>query len=214
MTTVRGGGDDFLVRDYTAPAPLAAGRARHDRILRRRARRLFPDRSARGGRGARRRHPAGLGAYRVCLQVMVDRRRPRRSPSCRFFGKPGPGPYAHFYTIDADECALVAASPGWIFEGLPFSEDAAGRRRLRGRPHPCHAPVQQLHERPGRAPLPDEPQRDHCDGRRRLARTKAPYSARRPERPLDSPSRTRALPPRGFRTRRRRYRRARATCSR
>ncbi|HEY7943726.1 MAG TPA: hypothetical protein VIH15_04395 [Casimicrobiaceae bacterium] len=123
MTTVRGGGDDILVRDYTAPAALASdeldtieyyGAALGDYFLT-----AAPEEAAVLDGGilpgwtrtgfAFKSFSTGAG---------------HGFPVCRFFGKPGPGPYAHFYTIDANECALVAASPGWIFEGLPFSEDA------------------------------------------------------------------------------------------
>jgi serine protease len=44
--------------------------------------------------------------------------------ACRFFGTPGLGPNSHFYTIDANECAIVKANPGWTFEGLAFQADA------------------------------------------------------------------------------------------
>ena len=38
--------------------------------------------------------------------------------ACRFFGTPGRGPNSHFFTIDANECAIVRANPDWTFEGL------------------------------------------------------------------------------------------------
>lgn len=41
-------------------------------------------------------------------------------PVCRFFGTPGVGPSAHFFTADAAECALVKANPRWLYEGLAF----------------------------------------------------------------------------------------------
>src|ERR1700694_381830 len=37
-----------------------------------------------------------------------------------FFGTPGVGPNSHFYTADANECALVTQNPGWTFEGIAF----------------------------------------------------------------------------------------------
>jgi len=40
--------------------------------------------------------------------------------TCRFFGTPGIGPNSHFFTIDANECAIVRANPKWTFEGLAF----------------------------------------------------------------------------------------------
>ena len=41
-------------------------------------------------------------------------------PVCRFFGTPGQGPSAHFFTADAAECALVRTNPRWLYEGLAF----------------------------------------------------------------------------------------------
>jgi len=40
---------------------------------------------------------------------------------CRFFGTPGIGPSAHFFTADPAECALVKANPRWLYEGIAFS---------------------------------------------------------------------------------------------
>ena len=39
---------------------------------------------------------------------------------CRFFGTPGIGPSAHFYTADPAECAGVKANPRWLYEGIAF----------------------------------------------------------------------------------------------
>ncbi|HEX5863809.1 MAG TPA: DUF1800 family protein, partial [Casimicrobiaceae bacterium] len=44
-------------------------------------------------------------------------------PVCRFFGTPGVGPNSHFYTADANECALVKQNPGWTFEAIAFFID-------------------------------------------------------------------------------------------
>jgi len=41
-------------------------------------------------------------------------------PVCRFFGTPGVGPNSHFYTADANECALTKQNPDWIFEAIAF----------------------------------------------------------------------------------------------
>jgi len=41
-------------------------------------------------------------------------------PVCRFFGTPGVGPDSHFYTADANECALVKQNPDWTFEAIAF----------------------------------------------------------------------------------------------
>jgi hypothetical protein len=39
---------------------------------------------------------------------------------CRFWGTPGIGPSAHFYTADPGECASVKANPRWLYEGIAF----------------------------------------------------------------------------------------------
>ena len=127
MTTVRGGGDDFLVRDYTAPAALLPGEldtieyfgaALGDYFLT-----AAPEEAAVLDAGLL---PGWTRTGFAFKSWSTDAG--HGVPVCRFFGKPGPGPYAHFYTIDPVECAFVAASPAWIFEGMPFSEDppAAG----------------------------------------------------------------------------------------
>jgi uncharacterized protein (DUF1800 family) len=41
-------------------------------------------------------------------------------PVCRFYGTPGVGPNSHFYTADANECALVKTMAGWSYEGIAF----------------------------------------------------------------------------------------------
>ena len=41
-------------------------------------------------------------------------------PVCRFFGTPGQGPSAHFFTAEAAECALVKTNPRWLYEGIAF----------------------------------------------------------------------------------------------
>ena len=45
---------------------------------------------------------------------------PTAVPVCRFFGTPGIGPNSHFYTADANECAVVKQNPGWTFEAIAF----------------------------------------------------------------------------------------------
>ncbi|HEX4523222.1 MAG TPA: hypothetical protein VH704_06860 [Casimicrobiaceae bacterium] len=122
MTAVRGGGDDFLVRDYTAPASLLPGEldtieyfgaALGDYFLT-----ADPQEATVLDAGLL---PGWARTGFAFKSWSTDAG--RGVPVCRFFGKPGPGPYAHFYTIDPVECAFVAASPAWIFEGVPFSED-------------------------------------------------------------------------------------------
>jgi uncharacterized protein (DUF1800 family) len=48
---------------------------------------------------------------------------PTAAPVCRFFGTPGKGPNSHFYTVDANECAMVKQDPNWIFEAIAFYID-------------------------------------------------------------------------------------------
>ncbi len=45
------------------------------------------------------------------------------SPVCRYFGKPGVGPDTHFYSAYANECAILATDPQWIFEGHVMKTD-------------------------------------------------------------------------------------------
>jgi hypothetical protein len=45
---------------------------------------------------------------------------PAGVPACRFFGTPGRGPNSHFFTVDANECAIVRGNPDWTFEGRAF----------------------------------------------------------------------------------------------
>ena len=44
-------------------------------------------------------------------------------PVCRFSGVPGRVPSSHFYTADADECALVKEDPAWTYETVAFYID-------------------------------------------------------------------------------------------
>jgi hypothetical protein len=41
--------------------------------------------------------------------------------ACRFYGSP-----SHFYSIDANECAIVQGKPDWQFEGLVFRAQSTG----------------------------------------------------------------------------------------
>ena len=44
-------------------------------------------------------------------------------PVCRFSGAPGKVASSHFYTADADECAVVKQDPAWTFEAIAFYID-------------------------------------------------------------------------------------------
>ncbi len=41
-------------------------------------------------------------------------------PVCRFTGTPDIGPNSHFFSADANECAVVGANPYWYYEGTAF----------------------------------------------------------------------------------------------
>lgn len=45
-------------------------------------------------------------------------------PVCRYYGKPGVGPDTHFYSVFANECAILAAEPQWLLEGYVMKTDA------------------------------------------------------------------------------------------
>ena len=45
---------------------------------------------------------------------------PATLPVCRFTGTPNIGPNSHFFTADAQECAIVASNPYWVYEGTAF----------------------------------------------------------------------------------------------
>jgi hypothetical protein len=45
---------------------------------------------------------------------------PETLPVCRFTGTPNIGPNSHFYSADANECAIVGANPYWEYEGTAF----------------------------------------------------------------------------------------------
>jgi len=45
------------------------------------------------------------------------------APVCRFSGAPGTVPYSHFYTADANECAVVKQDPAWTFDAIAFYID-------------------------------------------------------------------------------------------
>ena len=50
----------------------------------------------------------------------VGEEAPDTLPVCRFTGTPNIGPNSHFFTADAAECAIVATSPYWLYEGTAF----------------------------------------------------------------------------------------------
>lgn len=45
---------------------------------------------------------------------------PGTASVCRFTGTPNIGPNSHFFTADANECAIVRTNPYWVDEGIAF----------------------------------------------------------------------------------------------
>jgi predicted dienelactone hydrolase len=124
MTSVAGGGDDVLKTDYIAPLPAVPderiafefyNEARdHYFITTELAEAAMLD--------------AGVvvpGWQRTLFNFKV---RPagdaRGDPACRFYGTPFISHNAHFYTINAAECAIVKADPTWLYEGIAFAAEA------------------------------------------------------------------------------------------
>lgn len=128
MISVRGGGDDRLLIDYTAPASDAAAERdvvefynaslNHYFLTADAAEAAMLDAGVVVPGWTR----TGYNFKSWLLDAQIG------TPACRFFGTPGIGPNSHFYTIDANECAIVKASPYWQFEGDAFAEQlpAAG----------------------------------------------------------------------------------------
>ncbi len=50
----------------------------------------------------------------------LDNDAPGTLPVCRFTGTGNIGPNSHFFTSDANECAIVKTNPFWQYEGLAF----------------------------------------------------------------------------------------------
>lgn len=120
MTSVRGGGDDRLLIDYTAPAlPLLPGEAR-----------VIEFQSILTGHYFITADPvevAALGAGPVAYWGRTGFEFKAfalgsglGASACRFFSAPALAPDTHFFTINPNECAIVGASPLWLYEGLAF----------------------------------------------------------------------------------------------
>ena len=118
MTSVRGGGDDRLLIDYTAPAlPFLPGEADVVEYYRDATGHYFitanPAEAAAldaGGAWVR----TGFEFKAFALGAGLGQ------PACRFFSAPALSPDTHFFTINANECAIVKASPLWLYEGFAF----------------------------------------------------------------------------------------------
>jgi predicted dienelactone hydrolase len=120
MTSVAGGGDDRLLLDYTAPAqPLLSGEIRVIEYLNDLTGHYFitgnPAEAAALDAGPIAfwgRTGLEFKAFALGSGLGVD--------ACRFFSAPALAPDTHFFTINANECAIVKSSPLWLYEGVAF----------------------------------------------------------------------------------------------
>ena len=124
MVSVRGGGDDRLIIDYTAPAALSAGERVTIEYYAASLKHYFET--------AEPAEAAELDAG-IIVPGWVRTGFDFKSwtvesgvglPACRFFGTPGSGPNTHVFSISTVECNLLHADPRWRFEGLAFDEQA------------------------------------------------------------------------------------------
>ena len=122
MTSVAGGGDDALLIDYTAPAqPFLPGEADAVEYHRDATDHYFItadplEAAALDGGGEWLRTGQEFKVFDPGSGLGL--------PACRFFSAPALSPDTHFFTINADECAIVKASPLWLYEGLAFEAQA------------------------------------------------------------------------------------------
>lgn len=123
MIAVRGGGDDRLLIDYTAPAALDPGQRDTVEFYNASLKHYFitaePAEAAQLDAGivvpGWVRTGFDFKSWTVDSGVGV--------PACRFFGKPGLGPNTHVFTINVAECNKLRADPKWKDEGLAFDEE-------------------------------------------------------------------------------------------
>jgi predicted dienelactone hydrolase len=122
MVSVRGGGDDRLIIDYTAPAALSAGERATIEFYNPSLAHYFetaePAEAAMLDAGIVVPGWARTGFDFKSWTVESG----AGVPACRFFGTPGIGPNTHVFSINAAECGKLRADPRWTFEGLAFAE--------------------------------------------------------------------------------------------
>jgi predicted dienelactone hydrolase len=123
MTRVVGGGDDVLLLDRAAPLPPGPGERVAIEYYNPSLDHYFmtaePDEAAMLDAGV-----IVPGWFRTGYAFDVYARDESAGlPACRFFGTPGVGPNSHFFTILANECAVVMNNPLWMFEGIAFRAD-------------------------------------------------------------------------------------------
>jgi predicted dienelactone hydrolase len=124
MVSVRGGGDDRLILDYSAPAALNLGERVTVEFYNASLKHYFitaePAEVAMLDAGiivpGWVRTGFDFKSWTVESGVGV--------PACRFFGTPGSGPNTHVFTINVAECSKLHGDPRWTFEGLAFDEQA------------------------------------------------------------------------------------------
>jgi predicted dienelactone hydrolase len=124
MVSVRGGGDDRLIIDYTEPAALDAGQRDTIEYYNASLQHYFmtaePAEVAELDAGVVvpgwTRTGFNFKSWTTTSGVGL--------PACRFFGTPGVGPNTHFFSIDSAECDKLHADPQWMFEGIAFDEQA------------------------------------------------------------------------------------------
>jgi hypothetical protein len=123
MVSVRGGGDDRLIIDYTAPAPLDPGQRDTIEFYNAALQHYFmtadPAQAAvldAGTIPGWARTGFDFKSWTPASAIGV--------PACRFFGTPGVGPNTHFFSIDPAECAKLQTDPQWTSEGTAFNEEA------------------------------------------------------------------------------------------
>ena len=124
MTKVAGGGDDVLLLDRAEPLPPGPGERLAIEYYNPSLDHYFmtaePAEAAMLDQGL-----LVPGWYRTGYEFKVYARdAPAGLPACRFVGTPGIGPTSHFFTILANECALVRNDPYWKFEDFAFRVDA------------------------------------------------------------------------------------------
>ncbi len=123
MVSVRGGGDDRLLLDYTEPAALDPGQRgtiefynaslKHYFITAEPAEAALLDAGIIVPGWVR----TGFDFKSWTVESGVG------APACRFFGTPGLGPNTHVFTINVAECNKLRADPKWKFEGLAFDQE-------------------------------------------------------------------------------------------
>ena len=120
MTEVAGGGDDVLLLDRAAPLPPAAGERLAIEYYNASLDHYFM--TAEPAEATMLDAGVIVPGWRRTGYVFKVYSRDESSglPACRFFGTPGVGPNSHFFTILANECAIVMNDPLWMFEGIAF----------------------------------------------------------------------------------------------